>query len=105
MRGPGKKIGVANLKAEEKWRCATCKMANDNSLDACGRCHDPKRILIEKKLATGGVRSNSGPVVNSSAVKHPPMRFTNKKVPKNKAVALENQCQQAAAAVVNKNKN
>ena len=25
MRGPGKKIGVANLKAEEKWRCATCK--------------------------------------------------------------------------------
>lgn len=50
MRGPGKKIGVANLKAEAKWRCATCKQANENTLDACMRCRDPKKVLIEKAL-------------------------------------------------------
>ena len=104
MRGAGKKIGSVNYKEEEKWRCATCKMANDNELQACVRCKEPRRHLIEKKqpAAKGGMnRSNS-----DGAVKHPPMRFTLcKKEPKNKQEALERVRQQAAAAVVNKHKN
>ena len=79
MRGPGKQLGsISNLKSEAKWRCATCKQANDNDLDSCARCKDPKRILIEKKAP----RASSGPSMNQG-----PMRFTKcKKDPsKNKA--------------------
>jgi len=68
MRGPGKRIGVAELKKEGKWRCATCKMANEAGAEECVRCHDPKKVLIEKAV---GPRSNSGPTM-----KQGPMRFT-----------------------------
>ena len=79
MRGPGRQIGLTNLKAENKWRCATCKQANDAELDTCMRCRDPKKVLVEKSAAAAG-RSNSGP-----NFKQPPMRFTMcKKEPKNK---------------------
>ena len=71
MRGPGKQIGLSNLKDEGKWRCATCKQANDKELEACMRCKDPKKVLIEKKVLPGGGRSNSGP-----SFQQPPMRFT-----------------------------
>ena len=78
MRGPGKKIGIVNYKAEEKWRCATCKMANDNSLESCARCKDPRKALNDKMPAANKRATSEG-------VKHPPMRFTMcKKEPKNK---------------------
>ena len=51
MQKPGKKIGMADLNSENKWRCATCKQANDQDLEACIRCKDPKKVLIEKKPA------------------------------------------------------
>ena len=50
MRRPGKQIGLANLKAEGKWRCATCKQANEAHMEACGRCRDPKKVMVEKRL-------------------------------------------------------
>ena len=85
MRQAGKKIGNVNYKEEGKWRCATCKMANDNEMETCVRCKDPRRHLIEKKPTGGMQRSNS-----DGTVKHPPMRFTLcKKEPKNKQEALE----------------
>ena len=109
MRSPGKKIGLVNYKEEEKWRCATCKMANDNSLEACGRCRDPRVNLMEKrppagnKLTGGAARRNNS---EAALAKPPPMKFTLcKKIPKNKQVELERVKQQAAAAVVNKHKN
>ena len=93
MRSPGKKIGLVNYKEEGKWRCATCKMANDNSLEACGRCRDPRINLMEKKpvggkILTGGAakRNNS----EAALAKPPPMKFSLcKKMPKNKQVELE----------------
>ena len=60
MRGPGRQLGVANLKSEGKWRCATCKQANEAEAEACVRCKDPKKVLIEKKLPE---RSQSGPTL------------------------------------------
>ena len=51
MQKPGKKIGMADLNSENKWRCATCKQANDQDLEACARCKDPKKELVEKKSA------------------------------------------------------
>ena len=50
MRKPGKQIGLANLRAEGKWRCSTCKQANEAEMDACGRCKDPKTVMVEKKV-------------------------------------------------------
>ena len=107
MRSPGKKIGLVNYKEEGKWRCATCKMANDDSLEACGRCRDPRVHLKDKvpagKLLTGGARRNNS---EAALAKPPPMKFSLcKKMPKNKQVELERVKQQAAAAVVNKHKN
>ena len=67
MRGPGRQLGVANLKSEGKWRCATCKQANEAEAESCVRCKDPKKVLIEKKVPE---RSQSGPLNQA------PMRFT-----------------------------
>ena len=69
MRGPGRTIGVQNLKKEEKWRCATCKFTNDNELTECGRCKDPKKVFKEVPVPRGSSHGAMG------AGK--PMRFTN----------------------------
>ena len=64
-------------------------------MESCGRCRDPKNVLVEKMPAN---RSNSGPVA-----KNPPMRFTTcKKEPKanpiSKARPIANGGAAAAAA-------
>ena len=50
MRGPGKTIGLADLRGEGKWRCITCKQANETDMEACKRCGDPKKAMVEKRL-------------------------------------------------------
>merc|ERR1712228_403748 len=69
MRGPGRTIGVQNLKKEERWRCATCKFTNDNELTECGRCRDPKKVLKEAPVPRGSSHGAMGA--------QKPMRFTN----------------------------
>ena len=69
MRGPGRTIGVQNLKKEEKWRCATCKFTNDNELTECGRCRDPKKVFKEAPIPRGSSHGAMGA--------QKPMRYTN----------------------------
>ena len=75
MRKPGRSIGHADLKSEGKWRCATCKQANEAHMESCGRCRDPKKVLIEK--IAPAARSNSQ---GAAAMNQGPMRFTNNRV-------------------------
>ena len=96
MRGPGKKIGLANLKSEEKWRCATCKQANDNSLDACIRCKDPKKVLVEKMPA-----AKRNTTVPSKAA---PMKFTNQGIKTKEPAPTKARPTQAQAAAASKQK-
>ncbi len=44
----GLKIGGTD---DFKWRCATCKFANEKEKSSCSRCHDLKNALKEPKIA------------------------------------------------------
>jgi hypothetical protein len=47
----GHVIGSNNDKS--KWRCATCKFLNEDELEICSRCKDPKQEFKEKKVVGG----------------------------------------------------
>ena len=66
-------MGKSTKANGQKWRCATCKMANEADATACTRCKDEKKVLIEKPAARG----------NSHGVqpKLEPMRFSTCKKP------------------------
>ena len=52
-QGNGKSLAaLQNLHSENKWRCATCKQANEQTAKACIRCRDPKRVLVERPVSS-----------------------------------------------------
>lgn len=58
--GHGVKIGTIG-KANDRWRCKTCKFSNECQLDTCGMCREPKQVLKEATIQKSSVQSTHVP--------------------------------------------
>ena len=115
-QGNGKSLAaLQNLRSENKWRCATCKQANEQTAKACVRCRDPKKVLIErpvsstnkadrlfrvnsaKKDAIKKARANSAKARGAAAAAEEPVNVTNQR-PGVKLAPVKNIKAAAAAA-------